>query len=90
MSYTFPTQPIVAPAKKKDARKDAADAAARHCSPLPSREHGRAAVAVDGDRGSQYALKWAADNILSRARPFFLVHVRRKPTFLQGPGIYVT
>ncbi|AQK60605.1 U-box domain-containing protein 52-like [Zea mays] len=86
MSYTFPTQPIVAPAKKKDARKDAADAAERHCSPLPSREHGRAAVAVDGDRGSQYALKWAADNILSRARPFFLVHVRRKPTFLQGPG----
>jgi hypothetical protein len=76
MSYTFPTQPIVAPAKKKDARKDAADAAERHCSPLPSREHGRAAD----------ALKWAADNILSRARPFFLVHVRRKPTFLQGPG----
>ncbi|XP_066321220.1 U-box domain-containing protein 52-like isoform X2 [Miscanthus floridulus] len=86
MSYTFNTQPIVAPAKKKDTRNDAADAAVKHCNPLSSSDHGRAAVAVDGDRGSQYALKWAADNILSRARPFFLIHVRRKPTFLQGPG----
>ncbi|CAN6237153.1 unnamed protein product [Urochloa humidicola] len=88
MSYTFNTQPIVAPAKKKDARKDVADAAVRHCTPLSSAEQGAgtAAVAVDGDRGSQYALKWAADHILSRGHPFFLIHVRRKPTYLQSPG----
>ncbi|CAL4889993.1 unnamed protein product [Urochloa decumbens] len=87
MSYTFNTQPIVAPAKKKDARKDVADAV-RHCTPLSSGEQGAgaAAVAVDGDRGSQYALKWAADHILSRGHPFFLIHVRRKPTYLQSPG----
>ncbi|CAL5024000.1 unnamed protein product [Urochloa decumbens] len=87
MSYTFNTQPIVAPAKKKDARKDVADAV-RHCTPLSSGEQGTgtAAVAVDGDRGSQYALKWAADHILSRGHPFFLIHVRRKPTYLQSPG----
>ncbi|KAJ1277923.1 hypothetical protein BS78_04G039900 [Paspalum vaginatum] len=89
MSYTFPTQPIVAPAKRKDSRKDVADAAGRGCAPLSLKESGagRAAVAVDGDRGSQYALKWAADHILSRARPFFLVHVRRKHgSSLQGAG----
>uniref|UniRef100_K3YZA5 RING-type E3 ubiquitin transferase n=1 Tax=Setaria italica TaxID=4555 RepID=K3YZA5_SETIT len=88
MSYTFNMQPIVAAAKKKDARKDAADAAVRDCTPLSLRERGAgtAAVAVDGDRGSQYALKWAADHILSRGRPFFLIHVRRKPTSLHAPG----
>ena len=61
---------------------DAADAAVRHCTPLSSRERGAgtAAVAVDGDRGSQYALKWAADHILARGHPFFLIHVRRKST----------
>nr|CAB3445608.1 unnamed protein product [Digitaria exilis] len=88
MSYTFNTQPIVAPAKRKDPRKDAADAAVRHCTPLSSRERGAgtAAVAVDGDRGSQYALKWAADHILSRRHCFFLVHVRRKHTSLHAHG----
>jgi hypothetical protein len=88
MSYTFNTQPIVAAAKKKDARKEVADAAVRDCTPLSLRERGAgtAAVAVDGDRGSQYALKWAADNILSRGCPFFLVHVRRKPNSLIAPG----
>ena len=88
MSYTFNTQPIVTPAKKKDSRKDAADAAVRHCTPLSSRGRGAgtAAVAVDGDRGSQYALKWAADHILARGHPFFLIHVRRKPTSLHAHG----
>ncbi|XP_062224055.1 U-box domain-containing protein 35-like [Phragmites australis] len=89
MSYpTFQTHPIVSPARKRDERKDAADAAVRLCTPLSSRERGagKAAVAVDGDRGSQYALKWAADHILSRARSFFLLHVRRKPTSLHTPG----
>ena len=46
MSYTFNTQPIVTPAKKKDSRKDAADAAVRHCTPLSSRERGAGTAAV--------------------------------------------
>ncbi|KAL6629847.1 hypothetical protein ACP70R_029612 [Stipagrostis hirtigluma subsp. patula] len=82
MSFpTFPTHPIVSPARKKDHRKDAA---AKLCS--PSGEAGRAAVAVDGDRCSQYALKWAADHVLSRGRSFFLLHVRRKHTAFHSPG----
>ncbi|GJM90221.1 hypothetical protein PR202_ga06479 [Eleusine coracana subsp. coracana] len=78
-----PTQPLVSPARKKDDRKDAAVMLA---APLQSGERGegKAAVAVDGDRGSQYALKWAADHILSRTRSFFLLHVRRKHTSLHG------
>ncbi|KAL6888674.1 hypothetical protein ACP4OV_009700 [Aristida adscensionis] len=87
MSFpTFPAHPIVAPAKKRDRRKGAADAAVRLCSPSGADAAGRAAVAVDGDRGSQYALKWAADNLLSRGRSFFLLHVRRKHSALQAPG----
>ncbi|KAE8818149.1 U-box domain-containing protein 35-like [Hordeum vulgare] len=43
---------------------------------------GKAAVAVDGDKSSQHALKWAADHVLSRAQSFYLVHVRRKNTSL--------
>ncbi|KAK3156023.1 hypothetical protein QOZ80_2AG0101760 [Eleusine coracana subsp. coracana] len=82
-SFPFPTQPLVSPARKKDDRKDAAVMLA---APLQSGERGegKAAVAVDGDRGSQYALKWAADHILSRTRSFFLLHVRRKHTSLHG------
>ncbi|KAK3152155.1 hypothetical protein QOZ80_2BG0155160 [Eleusine coracana subsp. coracana] len=84
-SFPFPTQPLVSPARKKDDRKDAAVMLA---APMQSGERGegKAAVAVDGDRGSQYALKWAADHILSRTRSFFLLHVRRKHTSLHGHG----
>ncbi|TVU33440.1 hypothetical protein EJB05_25257, partial [Eragrostis curvula] len=85
MSIPFPTHAIVSQARKKD---DRTDAAMRLCTPLPSGERGEgtAAVAVDGDRGSQYALKWAADHILSRTSSFFLLHVRRKHTSLHGGG----
>lgn len=36
------------------------------------------AVAIDKDRGSQIALKWAADNLLVRGQTVILVHVRQK------------
>jgi hypothetical protein len=82
MSFpTFPTHPIVSPGRKKDAAVSLAAP-----PQLGERGEGRAAVAVDGDRGSQYALKWAADHILSRARSFDLLHVRRKHTSLHGHG----
>ncbi|XP_042035710.1 U-box domain-containing protein 35-like isoform X2 [Salvia splendens] len=36
------------------------------------------AVAIDKDRGSQIALKWATDNILVKGQTVILVHVRLK------------
>ncbi|KAG8069774.1 hypothetical protein GUJ93_ZPchr0006g44860 [Zizania palustris] len=96
MSYpTFPTHPpFPVSAKRKEddggGKKEAA-AELRRLAEMDLRaaaEGGKvvAAVAVDGDRGSQHALKWAADHVLPRAHPFFLLHVRRKPTSLQAAG----
>ncbi|KAK4755698.1 hypothetical protein SAY87_009455 [Trapa incisa] len=36
------------------------------------------AVAIDKDKGSQYALKWAVDNLLSRGQKLTLLHVKTK------------
>ncbi|GAB4849922.1 hypothetical protein Ancab_029223 [Ancistrocladus abbreviatus] len=36
------------------------------------------AVAIDKDKSSQYALKWAIDNILTKGCPVILVHVLNK------------
>ncbi|MQL77992.1 hypothetical protein Taro_010435 [Colocasia esculenta] len=35
-------------------------------------------VAVDADKSSQHALKWAADHLVTRGQIFLLLHVRRK------------
>ncbi|XP_020540934.1 U-box domain-containing protein 52 isoform X2 [Jatropha curcas] len=35
-------------------------------------------VAIDKDKGSQYALKWTVDHILSRGQSVTLLHVRQK------------
>lgn len=43
------------------------------------------AVAIDDDRNSQHALKWAADNILMAGQIFLLLHVRRKISSIQPP-----
>lgn len=37
-----------------------------------------AAVAIDKDKGSQYALKWAVDNLLGKGKSVTLLHVRQK------------
>jgi len=37
------------------------------------------AVAIDKDKGSQYALKWAVDHILTRGQSVTLLHVKQKP-----------
>ncbi|GAU34848.1 hypothetical protein TSUD_259280 [Trifolium subterraneum] len=37
--------------------------------------NGLVAVAIDKDKGSQYALKWAADNLLTRGQTVILIHV---------------
>lgn len=40
--------------------------------------NGLVAVAIDKDKGSQYALKWAVDHILNRGQTVILVHVKLK------------
>ncbi|KAF3327454.1 U-box domain-containing protein 35-like protein [Carex littledalei] len=42
--------------------------------------NGVVVVAVDSDRNSQYALRWAADHLLARGQIFYLLHIRRKIT----------
>ncbi|XP_052141984.1 U-box domain-containing protein 52-like [Oryza glaberrima] len=100
MSYpTFhvhPPFPVSARKKEDDGgggggKKEAAAAAMRRLAEMDHRaaaDGGKvvAAVAVDGDTGSQHALKWAADHVLSRSHPFFLLHVRRKHASLHYAG----
>lgn len=44
------------------------------------------AVAIDKDRGSQVALKWAIDNLLARGQTVILIHVKVKPSASQPPS----
>lgn len=39
---------------------------------------GLVAVAIDKDKGSQFALRWAIDNLLSRGQTVVLIHVLQK------------
>ncbi|GER51288.1 protein kinase family protein [Striga asiatica] len=41
--------------------------------------NGLVAVAVDNDKASQHAIKWAIDNLLSKAQIVILIHVLQKP-----------
>ncbi|XVE71949.1 hypothetical protein DITRI_Ditri10aG0191900 [Diplodiscus trichospermus] len=43
------------------------------------------AVAIDKDKGSQYALKWAVDHLLSKGQSVTLLHVKTKPSSLPTP-----
>ncbi|OVA15765.1 Protein kinase domain [Macleaya cordata] len=40
--------------------------------------NGVVAVAVDKDKSSQYALKWAVDNLLNKGQTVTLIHVKQK------------
>lgn len=42
--------------------------------------NGVIAVAVDKDKGSQHALRWAVENLLSRGQTVVLIHVVNKAT----------
>ncbi|XP_019447617.1 PREDICTED: U-box domain-containing protein 35-like [Lupinus angustifolius] len=48
--------------------------------------HGLVAVAVDKDKGSHYALKWAADSLLSRGQTIILIHVLHNTTSSSSTG----
>ncbi|XP_009610856.1 U-box domain-containing protein 52-like isoform X2 [Nicotiana tomentosiformis] len=41
---------------------------------------GVVAIAIDKDKGSQYAIKWATDNLVNRGQTLVLIHVVTKPT----------
>ena len=45
------------------------------------------AVAIDKDRGSQQALKWAVDNLLGKGKAVTLLHVKQKPSSGSGPNL---
>lgn len=48
-------------------------------------KHANIAVAIDKDKGSQFALKWTVDHLLSQGQPLTLVHVQQKPSSLPTP-----
>ncbi|GAB2215763.1 hypothetical protein Droror1_Dr00020161 [Drosera rotundifolia] len=43
------------------------------------------AVAIDKDKGSQQALKWAFDNLLQKGQTVVLIHVKLRP-----PGLFLS
>uniref|UniRef100_A0A803NCS4 RING-type E3 ubiquitin transferase n=1 Tax=Chenopodium quinoa TaxID=63459 RepID=A0A803NCS4_CHEQI len=47
------------------------------------------AVAIDRDKGSQHALKWAIDNLLQRGQTVVLVHVKVRPSYGSSPHIVI-
>ncbi|MCH93749.1 U-box domain-containing protein, partial [Trifolium medium] len=51
--------------------------------------NGLIAVAIDKEKGSQNALKWAVDNLLSRSATVILIHVKiSAPSLSLSPSIF--
>ncbi|KAL2896555.1 U-box domain-containing protein 35 [Bienertia sinuspersici] len=48
------------------------------------KKEGSVAVAIDKDKGSQYALKWAVDNVLNKGQTVTLLHVRQRQSANQS------
>ncbi|KAH9653606.1 protein kinase domain-containing protein [Citrus sinensis] len=44
------------------------------------------AVAIDKDKGSQYALRWAVDHLLSRGQNLTLLHVKQRVSSVPNPS----
>ena len=47
------------------------------------------AVAIEKDKGSQYALKWAVDHLMSRGQSITLLHVKNKPSSVPSPCMFI-
>jgi hypothetical protein len=45
------------------------------------------AVAIDKDKGSQYALKWTVDHLLTRGQALTLIHVKQRVSSLPTQSI---
>lgn len=50
--------------------------------------NGLVAVAIDRDKNSQNALKWAIDNLLQRGQTVILIHVKIKPSSVYLSSTY--
>lgn len=51
--------------------------------------NGLIAVAIDKEKGSQYALKWAIDNLLIRSATVILIHVKTiSPSLSSSPSLF--
>jgi hypothetical protein len=50
----------------------------KHGVKKPAEGNGLVALAIDKDKGSQQALRWAADNLLSKGQTVILIHVVHK------------
>lgn len=51
--------------------------------------NGQVAVAIDRDKGSQNALKWAVDNLLTRNSIVILIHVKTQtPSLSPSPSLF--
>lgn len=44
------------------------------------------AVAIENNKTSQYAVKWAVDNILPKEQHLLLVHVRQRASSIPTPS----
>ncbi|XP_057252163.1 U-box domain-containing protein 52 [Beta vulgaris subsp. vulgaris] len=53
-------------------------------------DHGLVAVAIDKDKGSQYAIRWAIDHLLSRGRAIVLIHVTSGSSFAAASSAIVS
>ncbi|CAH2061248.1 unnamed protein product [Thlaspi arvense] len=51
---------------------------------------GIVAVAIDKDKSSQHALKWAVDHLLQRGQSVILVHVKLRPSPLNGSSLHAS
>lgn len=50
--------------------------------------NGLVAVAIDKDKGSQYALKWAVDSLLSRGQTIILIHVSHPTSSVSSKFVF--
>ncbi|XP_021720015.1 U-box domain-containing protein 52-like [Chenopodium quinoa] len=53
-------------------------------------DRGLVAVAIDKDKGSQYAIRWATDHLLGRGRPVVLIHVSSDSSRAAGSSAIVS
>ncbi|XP_030546939.1 U-box domain-containing protein 35-like [Rhodamnia argentea] len=59
-----------------------------HVEKKAAMRNGLVAVAIDRDKGSQYAIRWAADNILSKGQTVILIHVHHNSASASSPQLH--
>nr|GMD30195.1 U-box domain-containing protein 52-like isoform X2 [Ipomoea batatas] len=59
---------------------------AGHKAPAPA-SRGLVAIAVDKDKGSQSALKWTTENLVSRGQTLVLIHIQTMDIILEDTDV---